>query len=92
METKTNMTYTIWVNIWETLGDRTIAGYSIKKVMAIMACTTILGLTIYYTDKNNLMAIIPMWQTFIMGLVITRTFEKVKGVADKPDAEVTENK
>ncbi|MBC7412362.1 MAG: hypothetical protein H7331_07900 [Bacteroidia bacterium] len=78
------MKNTIWVNIWETLGDRTIAGYSIKKVMAAFAITVILVLTAIYTNSGNLLAVTAMWQTFILSLVIVRAVEKVKGVSDKP--------
>lgn len=78
------MKNSIWVNMWETLSDRTIAGYSIKKVMAAMATTVILALTIVYTNKDNLLAVIPMWQTFILSLVVVRAVEKVKGVSDSP--------
>lgn len=79
------MKYSIWVNMWETLSDRTIAGYSIKKVMAAFAITVLLALTVIYTDKSNILAVIPMWQTFILSLVVVRAVEKVKGVSDKPE-------
>lgn len=79
------MTYTIWVNMWETLSDRTIAGYSIKKVIAAMATTALLILTAIYTDKSNLLAVVPMWQTFILSLIVVRAVEKIKGVADSPN-------
>lgn len=78
------MKYSIWVNIWETLSDRTTAGYSIKKVMAAFAITVILVLTAIYTNATNLIVIVPMWQTFILSLVVVRTVEKVKGVSDTP--------
>jgi|DEB19_MinimDraft_2_1074335.scaffolds.fasta_scaffold53162_2 Sec-independent protein secretion pathway component TatC len=81
------MKYSIWVNMWETLSDRTIAGYSIKKVMAAFAITVLLALTAIYTDKSNILAVIPMWQTFILSLVVVRAVEKVKGVSDKPETE-----
>lgn len=90
------MKNSIWINIWETLSDRTIAGYSIKKVMAAFAITVILILTTIYTDKTNIIVIIPMWQGFILSLVIVRAVEKVKGVSDTPGdfktEEVTDEK
>lgn len=71
--------------MWETLSDRTLAGYSIKKVMAAFAITVLLGLTIVYTDSTNLLAVTPMWQAFIVSLIVTRAYEKKIGVSDKPD-------
>lgn len=79
----------IWNNMWETLSDKSIAGFSIKKVMAAMALTVLLGLTIYYTDKSNLEVITGLWQGFIIGLVVTRAVEKVKGVSNQPTKEET---
>ena len=80
-----NMKFSVWINMWETLSDRTIAGYSIKKVMAAFTITVLLILTAIYTDKTNILALTPMWQTFILSLVVVRAFEKVKGVSDKPE-------
>ncbi len=66
----------IWSNLWNALNSKG-PGFSIKKTMGALSLTVILALTcVYVKSFADLVTITPMWQGFIIALIITRAYEK----------------
>lgn len=77
----------IWNNMWETLSDVTIAGFSIKKVMAAIGFTLMIVLSSIYTYRENLILVLGFWQTFILILLKIRYDEKKNKLMPKKEGE-----